>query len=106
MIYPLIGGVAKFVLNLILYLYKHEIKLNNHSFLLGINAGLGMSLAIVPYLYILKITKKTKKKLNNNSNKYIANLIKKNDPITKRDKYFFDIIFLNLFTSMITINKL
>ena len=133
MIYPFIGGISNLVVYTIIYFFSDSIKLDNHPFLLGINAGLGMSLAIIPYLYILTFTKK--KQLNNNSNKYIANLIKKKDPIAKRDKYLtlflcafldfiqkalfflfrnnitiffwvFDIIFLNLFTSMVTQNKL
>ena len=58
MIYPFIGGINNLVVYTIIYFFSDSIKLDNHPFLLGINAGLGMSLAIIPYLYILKFTKK------------------------------------------------
>ena len=134
LIYPLIGGISKLVVNLILYLFKEERKLNNHPFLLGINAGIGMSLAIFPYLYIRRYTKiTTNEHLNNN--KFIDDINKKNNPVEKRDKYIliflcafldftqkilvflfsysitnnfwlFNIFFLNLFTSLITKNQI
>ena len=138
-IYLLIGAISKFVANLIIYTYRNDIKLNHHPFLLGINAGFGMSLAIIPYLYILKYTKtpgnETLNNNNKNDDKYVDNLFKKNDPIVQRDKYLviflcsfldfaqkvlvflcsnnlstnfwiFNIIFLNIFTSMVTKNQL
>ena len=95
-IYLLIGAISKFVANLIIYTYQNDIKLNHHPFLLGINAGFGMSLAIIPYLYILKYTKtpgnETLNNNNKNDDKYVDNLFKKNDPIVQRDKYL--VIFL------------
>ena len=134
MIYPLIGGISKLVVNLILYLFKEERKLNNHPFLLGINAGIGMSLTIFPYLYIRRYTKITTNE-NLNNNKFIDDINKKNNPVEKRDKYIliflcafldftqkilvflfsysitnnfwlFNIFFLNLFTSLITKNQI
>lgn len=63
MIYLIVGGVSKFVVNLILYFFPDGAVLNKHPFLLGINAGIGMSLAIIPYLFIYENAKKRKKKL-------------------------------------------
>ena len=134
LIYPLIGGISKLIVNLILYFFKKETKLNNHPFLLGINAGIGMSLTIFPYLYIRRYTKITTNE-NLNNNKFIDDINKKNNPVAKRDKYIllflcafldftqkilvflfsysitnnfwlFNIFFLNLFTSLITKNQI
>ena len=133
MIYPLIGGISKFVVNVILYLFPDGAKLNKHPFWLGINAGLGMSLAIIPGLYIYKFSKTNKNdKLNN---KYLEDISKRKNPVKKAEKYLilflcafldffqkvlvflfscsitnniwiFNIIFLNVFTSMLTKNPI
>ena len=133
LIYSLIGGISNFIVNSLLYLFRDEVKLNKHPFILGINAGFGMSLAFIPYIYVHKCFKKTKEeKLNN---KYIGNLHKKTSKIGKRKKYIivllcafldflqkmlvfifsynitnnvwiFNIIFLNIFTNMIKKNPL
>ena len=60
MIYLIIGSVSKFVLNFILYLFPDGAELNKHPFILGINAGIGMSLAIIPYLFIFSYFKEGK----------------------------------------------
>ena len=57
LIFVLIGGISKIVVNIILYLNQNKVELIKHSFLLGINAGFGMSLAFIPYIYILKYSK-------------------------------------------------
>ena len=62
MIYLIIGSVSKFVLNFILYLFPDGAELNKHPFILGINAGIGMSLAIIPYLFIFSYFKEGKNK--------------------------------------------
>ena len=153
MIYILIAAISKLVVELILHLLPDKAKLDNHPFILGLNAGLGMSLAIIPHLYIYiysNITEKDKSKiqeklidrseLNKNAtalttNKYIDQLFKNSNPIIKRNKYLtlffcslldyiqkiliflfsynitinfwiFDIVFINLFTSLITKNQI
>ena len=58
LIYILIGGLAKLVAELILLFFKGNIKMNKHSFVLGINASLGMILAFIPDLIL-------KSRLNN-----------------------------------------
>ena len=134
LIYLLIGGISKLVVNIILYLFPDGTELNRHPFILGINAGLGMSLAFFPYLYINRGIKKTKKEKLNNKN-YIEEMNKLNNPILRTEKililflcaftdfvqkvlvfifhygisnniWIFNIVFLNLFTFMLTGSKL
>lgn len=54
---PLIGGISKCIVETILY--NNPAKINKHPFLIGINAGLSMCLAIIPFIYIKKRTNKT-----------------------------------------------
>lgn len=134
MMHILVGGISKLIVNIILYLFPQGAKLNNHPFLLGINAGLGMSLAIIPYILVEKITKPKKEKILNN-NKYIEDLKKRKSSGIKRERYLilflcafldftqkvlvflfsysiannvwiFNIVFLNVFTSMLMNNPI
>ena len=72
--YPIIGGVAKFIAEAILYnkFTKNKndegdgeeteiIKLSKHPFIISINTGIGLSLAIIPFI----IFKKSNKNINN-----------------------------------------
>ena len=135
LIYPLIGGISRIVVNSILYLFKDKVELNKHPFILGINAGFGMSLAFIPYIYILKYSKIKKEENLNDNNSYIDNLFNKYSPIEKKQKYLiiflcafldflqrilvylfsfnitnniwiFNIIFLNMFTYILTKNPI
>ena len=128
MIFLIVGGISKFVVNVILYLFPDKTALNNHPFILGINAGIGMSLAFIPYIILLKSSKKGNNKLNDN--KYVDELKNRNSPRIRREKYIilflcafldffqkclvfmfsysisnniwiFNIVFLNLFTFMV-----
>ena len=134
MIYSIIGGLSNLFVSVVLFLFKDEVELNKHPFMLGINAGFGMSLAIIPYIYILKYSKTNQEKQLNNNN-YINQFLKRSHPIGKKQKYFilflcafldflqkllvfifsnrltndvwvFDIIFLNAFSYMIKKNPL
>jgi len=51
LIFPLIGGLSKCAANSFLYLLTDNIQLNKHPFILGINAGFGMCLSIIPIIY-------------------------------------------------------
>lgn len=131
LIYPLIGGISKFVVNLILYYFPDGAELNKHPFMLGINAGLGMSLAIIPFIYLERHNINQRKEIFINNNKNLEELIKKNNLTIKKQKYLviflcalldfvqkvlvflfhysisnniwiFNILFLNIFTFMIT----
>ena len=68
--YPIIGGIAKFVAEAILYnkftKIKNDkedekgtdlIKLSNHPFIISINTGLGLSLAIIPFIIFKRSNK-------------------------------------------------
>ena len=135
LIYPLIGGISNFTVSLILVYYRDSVEINKHPFILGINAGFGMSLAIFPYIYFFKNSKIGKRgKIINNVKNY-GKLIERNNSLLKCEKYIilflcafldflqkilvfifhynitnntwvFNIIFLNVFTSMLTKNKL
>ena len=88
LIYPLIGGVSNLIINIILQFFENDVVLNKHAVMKGINAGLGMSLAIIPYLYNIKILKKNKReKILYN----IKNLVRANKSL-KFEKY--TILFL------------
>ena len=71
LIYILIGGLGKLVAELILYFFAQKIELSKHAFIMGINAGLGMTLAFIPDLILIhrlknRINKKEEKVLFNN----------------------------------------
>ena len=131
--YPLIGGIFNFIFNAILYLIPEKAEINNHPFVLGMNAGLGMSLAIIPILYTHYKFSKTHKTENLKATKALEN--KRNNFKIKLEKYLiiilcafldftqkilifvfsknltnnvwiFNIIFLNIFTSMLYKNPL
>ena len=135
LIYPLFGGISKLIVNLIFYLFTDNVEINNHPFILGINAGLGMSLTIIPYLFKLKLDKKSKRKKEFNASKKLDEIDKNNNPMKKRNKYLiificsfldflqkdlvflfsysinnniwmFNILFLNIFTSIIIKNQI
>ena len=48
----LVGGIGKLIAELILYFYRDDIKINIHPFISGINASMGMILAIIPHIYL------------------------------------------------------
>ena len=134
LIYPILGAISKFITEYILGLSDDDLSFNSHSFIIGINSGFGMSLAIIPYLYTLNNSKVLEKgKLINNV--YFDQFLKKNNPSESKKKFIllflcafldfiqkilsfllnhsltnnlwiFNIIFLNVFTSIITSNQL
>ena len=115
-----------FIASLILFLLNDFFELNKHPFILGINTGFGMSLSIIPFIFFIKNSKTTKRK------KILEKMNKKNKSYEKylilflcaffdfvqkilvflfshtltNHTWFFNIIFLNLFTSMLTKNIL
>ena len=48
--FTLFGAIFKLISNIILY--HSEVKMTKHPCILGINAGIGLSLAFVPFMYI------------------------------------------------------
>ena len=89
LIFPLIGGLCKLILNSIIYLIQYDLELDDHPFCEGINAGFGMGLAIIPYLIISKYSKNAKKK---ELEKHAEEVEKKKNPNLTKEKYI--IIFL------------
>lgn len=89
LIFPLIGGLCKLILNAIIYLIPGELTLDDHPFCEGINAGLGMGLAFIPYLIISKSSKYIKKR---EFEKHAEEVEKKKNPNLTKEKYI--IIFL------------
>ena len=62
--FPLIGGVFKFIAELLLF--NSGAKIYNHPFILGINSGLGMCLCFFPFILEKIISKPLKKEDSNN----------------------------------------
>ena len=92
--FPIIGGLSKLIVNIIIYLFPDKIQLDNHPFCSGINAGLGMSLAFIPYLIISKCSKNGN---GDNNDKITFDKIDEepknnNDPNLEKGKYI--IIFI------------
>ena len=54
-IFALIGGVSKCIVSMMLYIFSDYANYNKHPLIIGWNAGIGMSLAIVPLL-LLKLS--------------------------------------------------
>lgn len=62
-IYIIIGGLSKFVADVILYESGIKItKDKQHPYLLGINSGLGMSLSLIPFIFITIQSRRQKRK--------------------------------------------
>lgn len=49
-VYALIGGIGKCIAGTLLYIYKNDLK--KFPFMLGANAGLGLTLSIIPHIFI------------------------------------------------------
>ena len=64
--FPIIGGIFKFIAELLLFNVKS--KIYTHPFILGINSGLGMCLSFFPFIIEKIISKRLKKKDANNNN--------------------------------------
>ena len=64
--FPIIGGIFKFIAELLLFNVKS--KIYTHPFILGINSGLGMCLSFFPFIIEKIISKNLKKKGENNEN--------------------------------------
>ena len=93
LIYPIIGGLCKLIVNVIVFLISGKLQLDDHPFCSGINAGLGMSLAFIPYLIISKYEKNKKEELLFENLDIITE--DKKEPNLNKGKYL--IIFLCAF---------
>ena len=68
-IFALIAGIIKCFVSIMVYKFKDYAKYNQHPLINGFNAGIGMSLSIIPFI-IVKI-KSLREKKNKNKNKII-----------------------------------
>ena len=93
--FPLIGGVFKFIAELLLF--KVDSEISDHPFILGINAALGMCLCLFPFLF-----EKIKSMPENKNNTLIDKNKNVKDPYLesfnkiKYYKYFF-MLFAGIF---------
>ena len=73
-LFAVFGGILKIIANIILY--RTNVKMKEHPCILGINAGIGLSLAFIPLIFI-KI--RSKKYTSSNSSKSIIKNSLSND---------------------------
>ena len=67
-LFAVFGGLFKCVCNIILY--RTGSKMKTHPCILGINAGIGLSLAIFPHIFI-----KIRSQKSNNSKNYFSSIL-------------------------------
>ena len=58
-IFPIIGGFSKIIAESILY--KGNEDKTNHPLILGIASGFGMSLSIIPYIFLMVFSRRTER---------------------------------------------
>ena len=61
-LFALIAGLSKCFVSVMLYIFKDYAKYNKHSLIIGFNAGIGMSLSIIPLLIVKTKSRRDKKK--------------------------------------------
>ena len=61
-IFALIAGLSKCFVSIMVYKFKNYAKYNEHPLIIGFNAGIGMSLSIIP-LIIVKTKSRREKKI-------------------------------------------
>ena len=92
-LFAVIGGVFKFISNMILY--HSEVKMQSHPCILGINSGLGLMLAFIPYIYSkLRTEKKPQSTIIPSKNTTSEFLIytdnfSENNQIKEQKKYYY-----------------
>ena len=79
--FALLAGLGKFVVSIMLYIFKDYASYNKHPLIIGFNAGIGMSFALIP-LIILKIQSQREQK-NINKIDIIKDLSKKGAKIVE-----------------------
>ena len=50
--FALIAGVSKCFVSAMVYIFEEEAKYNKHPLIIGFNAGIGMSLSIIPFIIV------------------------------------------------------
>ena len=83
LLFTVFGGLFKFICNIILY--HSDVKMRDHPCILGVNAGIGLSLSIIPFLYL---NKKKKLSFNSDSNTNRKEWLLNNENISYNDKSY------------------
>ena len=60
-LFALIAGLSKCFVSVMLYIFKDYAKYNKHPLIIGFNAGIGMSLSIIPLLIVKTKSRRDKK---------------------------------------------
>ena len=60
-LFALIAGLSKCFVSVMLYIFKDYAQYNNHPLIIGFNAGIGMSLSIIPLLIVKTKSRRDKK---------------------------------------------
>ena len=61
-LFALLAGVSKCFVSAMLYIFKEHATYNNHPLIIGFNAGIGMSLSIIPLIIVKNKSHRDKKK--------------------------------------------
>ena len=64
-LFALLAGLSKCFVSVMLYIFKDYAQYNKHPLIIGFNAGIGMSLSIIP-LIIVKSKSHRDKKIKHN----------------------------------------
>ena len=63
-LFALIAGLSKCFVSVMLYIFKDYAKYFKHPLIIGFNAGIGMSLSIIPLLIVKTKSRRDKKMIN------------------------------------------
>ena len=96
------GGLFKLVANIILY--HSEVKMKTHPCILGINAGIGLSLSFFPYIYLLFLNCKTFKFDSNNDYLIYNDTLHKINDLKRKKRicYILEIAILDFLQKFLT----
>ena len=79
-VFPIIGGIFKFIAEY--FVFKSDSEINEYPFILGLNAGLGLSLSLFPYLF----EKIRSKRINKKNSLFDTKIISNNPYLEKFNK--------------------
>ena len=103
-VYALIGGIGKCIAGTLLYIYKNDLK--KFPFMLGANAGLGLTLSIIPHIFIkIKYRGINKQPKNIDKNLYLNKEYYNNynEKSIKKNKFYVILLaaFLDFFQKLL-----
>ena len=103
-VYALIGGIGKCIAGTLLYIYENDLK--KFPFMLGANAGLGLTLSIIPHIFIkIKYRGINKQPKNIDKNLYLNKEYYNNynEKSIKKNKFYVILLaaFLDFFQKLL-----